>query len=290
MLAALISVPLLILSLILFYLSYQGFIPFELKWISVIPFMLGVGTFVIRDGINEWWYSKHPPKLSPKERSILTRFFPYYKALNDQLKQEFEDRLTVFSLQKKFQMRFLEKIPGDLQLLVCATGIQLTMGLPRDKEFLPNLGMIVLFPQKFITPEINTQLHHVEVNKDIYDCLLLSIDYFTKGLRQPQNFYNSGLHGMAKAFRLQKNISETLPYKGSKEELLVQLHHLRQFKIGYQFQYTGLGEMEIFEMATELFFTYPDHFQKTLPEVYHYLQSHYQQDPSNRANPRLKPL
>ena len=159
-------------------------------------------------------------------------------------------------MQKSFQMRLLKKVPGDLQLLVCATGIQLTMGEPYQKEFLKNLGMVVLFPKEFITPDINTQLHHVEVNRDVFDCLLLSIDYFSKGLKNPQNYYNSGIHGMAKILKLERGIHDhDIPYDGDPKELLVHLHH-RDFKIVITL-YTGLGQMEVFEMATNIFLLAP---------------------------------
>lgn len=288
MLAALISIPCIILGIALLAISYLGYIDNNLKWISVIPLTIGLAVFIVRHGLNEWWYTKHPPKLSDKERNILARFFPYYLALNVQLKKEFEDRLSIFRLQKNFQMRLLEKIPGDLQLLICATGIQITMGMPRRKEFLKNLGMIVLFPKEFITPDINTQLHHVEVNKDVFDCLLLSINFFTKGLGDPEHYYHSGLHGMAKAFKMEQGIRDSdMPYhgEGGQKELLIKLHFLREFKIGYQFQYTGLPTMEIFEMASEHFFVYPDRLKKTLPEVYDYLMDVYHQDPLNASNP-----
>ena len=291
MLAALIAIPNLILSLVLFFLAYNETLPDSLKWIGVVPLAIGVGSFIIRHGLNEWWYAKHPPGLSEKEKNILAMFFPYYRELNIRLKTEFENRLSIFRMQKSFQMRLLKKVPGDLQLLVCATGIQLTMGESYQKEFLKNLGMVVLFPKEFITPDINTQLHHVEVNRDVFDCLLLSIDYFSKGLKNPQNYYNSGIHGMAKILKLERGIHDhDIPYDGDPKELLVHLHHVRDFKIGYQFLYTGLGQMEVFEMASEHFFTCPNTLKEQLPNVYDYLMDIYQQDPSNVRNPIIQDI
>ncbi len=287
MLAGIIAIPSIILGLVLFAMAYNNYLlPYHLKWIGVIPFSIGVGAYIIRHGLNEWWYNKFPPGLSDKEKNILARYFPYYRQLNVRLKKDFEQRLSIFRLQKQFQMRLLEKIPGDLQLLVCATGIQLTMGLPKQKEYLKNLGMVVLFPKEFITPDINTQLHHVEVNHDVFDCLLLSINYFSKGITNAEFYYNSGLHGMAKIFKIENKISDNdIPFDGDMKELLVKLHHIRDFKIGYQFEYTGLPGMEVFEMATEHFFMMPKTMKEQLPSVYQYLMDVYQQDPANVGNP-----
>lgn len=288
MFAALLFFPTLLLAIVLFVGSYTRLLPFGSIWISVIPFAAAIGIFVVRSGLNEWWYSRYPPGLSDKERDILARYFPYYRQLTVRLKKEFEQRVSVFRLQKQFQMRLLKKIPGDLQLLVAATGVQVTMGIQNEREFLDNLGMIVLFPKEFITPDINDQLHHVEVNTDVHDCLLLSIDYFTKGIRQSAFYYHSGLHGMAKVYKYKYgHTDDEIPCEDPKE-LLVHLHHLRDFKIGYQFLYTGLPTMELFEMGTEHFFQIPGLMKEKLPEVYNYFMNVYHQDPANAKNPVIQ--
>lgn len=289
MFAGLIFIPSFILAITLFLLSYNKILlPFSLIWLAVIPFAIGLGAYIVRNGLNEWWYVRNPPGLSDVEKDILARFFPYYRKLNVQYKKKFENRLSVFRLQKQFQMRILEKIPGDLQLLVSATAIQLTMGMEDEKEILDNLGMVVLFPKEFITPDINTQLHYVEFNADTFSCLLIAINFFTKGIRDPERYYNSGLHGMAKAFKIKHGYSDDqIPFP-DKKELLVKLHHLREFEIGYQFLYTGLPAMELFEMCTEHFFQMPARMQEYLPEVYRYFMDIYHQDPSNASNPIIQ--
>lgn len=289
MFAGLLFIPAFIIAAILFGMAYSNFlIPIKYIWISVFPFAFGVGTYIIKNGLNEWWYTKYPPGLSAFEKNILVQFFPYYRRLNLHNKKIFENRLSVFRIQKQFQMRLLDKVPGDMQLLLCATGIQITMGLENKKEQLDKLGMIVLFPKNFITPKINTQLHYVEVDIDIFSCLLISIDMFAKGLQDAEHYYNSGIHGMAKVFKVNYNYTdEDIPYE-DKKELLVKLHHLRGFEIGYQFIYTGLPNMELFEMCTEHFFQAPIAFQRELPEIYAYFMNIYQQDPTNELSPIIQ--
>ncbi|BDS15004.1 M90 metallopeptidase family protein [Aureispira anguillae] len=289
MFAGLIYIPFLLLAGIFFLMAYSNYIiPFSLLWIGIIPFTIAVGAYIIRNGLNEWWYTRHPPGLSDMEKNILARFFPYYRQLSLRHKKKFEDRVSVFRLQKQFQMRLLEKIPGDLQLLLSATAIQLSMGIEGQKEFLSDLGMIVFFPKEFITPDINTQLHHVELNTDIFNCLLIGIEFFVQGLKDPENYYHSGLHGMAKAFKIEHGYSDDdIPYP-DKKELLVKLHHLREFKIGYQFLYTGLPNLEVFEMCTEHFFQIPNKMQEHLPEVYRYFMDIYHQDPANENSPIIQ--
>ena len=60
-------------------------------------------------------------------------------------------------------MRLL-KSTRDLQLLVCATELA---NYKNTRRIFKKSGMVVLFPKEFITPDINTQLHHVEVNRHL---------------------------------------------------------------------------------------------------------------------------
>jgi Mlc titration factor MtfA (ptsG expression regulator) len=289
MLPALIIIPSFILTAILGLLAWYEVLPNEWKWIVVIPLAIGTGAFVVRRGLMEWWYAKYPPQLDDLERGILSRFMPYYTALDPQLKKEFEQRLALFRLQKVFQMRGADNLPGDIQLLVAATAIQLTLGLSFEKELFPRLGTIILFPKTFITPNINQQLHAVEFNEDkaYFDSLFLAVNTFVTGLKNPKQYYNMGLYGFAKALRHERGWdTAALPYP--QKELLASLHVLRNFPIGYIFQYTGLYDFEPLELAIEHFFTHPKQMQEELPQVYRHLMNLLMQDPCNAKNPVIQ--
>lgn len=282
-----LSTIIVLMSLVTTAVIYL-FLPIDAKWWCVVPLAAGTGAFVIRKGINEWWYTKFPPTLAKKEKEILNKFLPYYKHLGAEHKAKFEQRVAVFRVQKEYRMRALDKVPGDIQLLMSAVGIQLTMGLPDKQEFYPELGVVVMYPKTFITPDYNEQLHAVEFNKDVYDCLLMAINMFVHGITKPNNYYNVGIHGFAKAWKAHNDIKDSdIPYKNEKE-LLVKLHKVRGFKLGYQFQYTALPTMEVFEMCVEHFFEAPQKMQEVLPRVYASLMNMFMQDPANRSNPVIQ--
>ena len=286
-LAGLIVLPSFILTLVTFYYLYSYSTP-EYYWLVCIPLAIAISSFIIRRGIDEWWYSRRPPRLTEFERNILIKHFPYYAGLPEAAKIEFEKRVFVFRLQKEFQMRGKEKIPGDVHLLVCATAIQLTMGFPYRKEFYPRLGMVVMFLRTFITPEINFQHHAVELNQDLYNCLLLSIETFISGLQKPSSFYNVALYGFAKAWKIEEGITEESMPIENRNELLLKLHIMRGFELGYVFKYTALSDMEVFEMCTEHFFLFPEQMEQELPEIYNYLMNVFKQDPANKESPIIQ--
>jgi Mlc titration factor MtfA (ptsG expression regulator) len=283
---ALIVIPCAIASIILGYMAFANLL-LGVEWIFAIPLIIGIGTFLMRRPIYEWWISKHPAGLSAKEIDILARHFPYYKRLGAEHKVEFEKRVSVFRDQKKFQMRGAEKVPGDIQLLLSASAIQFTMGFPYQGEFFSKVGAIIMFPRTFITPEMHHQLHAVEVNREQYDCLIIAVNMFVKGLQKPQEYYDSALYGFAKLFKLENNIDDA-DIPGKAQTLIEELHVMRGFSADYIFKYTGLRDYELFEMCTEHFFAIPQTLQEKLPQVYEYLVGVFKQDPLNYTSPAVQ--
>ena len=68
---------------------------------------------------------------------------------------------------------------------------------------------------------------------------------------------------------------------GNRTELLAKLHLMRGVDFSFIFQYTALGDMEVFEMCVEHFFAFPVQMQAELPEMYQYLANLFKQDPAN---------
>ena len=288
MLAALIIIPCFIATVLMTWMIWNDYIVDAYKWTIVFPLALGTGAFVIRRGLQEWWYSKRPPGLAQPEKDILDRFSTYYRQLDPENKKRFEQRVALFRIQKVFQMRGADKIPGDVQLLMAASAVQLTFGLPQGKELLPKLGTIVMFPQTFITPDYNERLHAIELNQDpkAFNCLILAINMFIGGLQDPTQYYNTGIYGFAQALRLELGIQDQDIPGDDHKILLTKLHVLRHnFPIAYIFFYLGEDKFEIFELCVEFFFTLPEVMRRELPEVYAYLMKILNQDPANAGSP-----
>lgn len=294
MFVAAIVIPSFLLTLIMGGLVWYDYIPDAWKWTLVFPLAILVGTFVIRRGLQEWWHTKKPPKLADVEKDILERFFPYYRQLNAEYKREFEGRVALFRLQKVFQMRGAPKIPGDIQLLVSASAVQVSFGFPRGKELFLRLATIVLYPKTFITPEINEEMHAVELHEDKktnFDCLLLSINMFVGGLQAPNTYYNTGVYGFALALKSELGIKdEDIVHEDEFMVFLTKLHVLRDFPVAYIFMYTGLEKFDVFELCVEFFFSMPQVLFDELPATYNYLTRVLNQDPLNAGSPVVEPV
>lgn len=287
---AIILIPSFLAAFTLGYLALYGLIP-GYEWTVIIPISTGVGVYMMKRGIYEWWLSKYPVGLSKFEIEILSNHFPYYNRLGAEHKIEFEKRINIFREQKKFQMQGATKIPGDIQLLLSASAISMTMGFPFQKEFFKKLAVIIMYPKTFITPSLRNQFHVYEVNNDKeYDCLIIAINMFVEGLKDPKEYYDSALLGFAKLFKSEFQIKdESIPYE-NKEQFITDILKIRGFLPDYIFKYTGIQTYEIFEMCSELFFLKPSVLKEKYPKVYEFYVNTYQQDPLSYNTPDIQTL
>jgi Mlc titration factor MtfA (ptsG expression regulator) len=278
--AYLIIVPLALIASFSFFWVDEELYPQLKVWGVAAPLMLGAGLFMIRDLINEKWLERFPRRVSESTRELFLRFLPYYAGLDEPAKIRFEQRFTNFFVQKDFQVHGPDEVPGDLRALISATAVQVTMGL--DDYIYPELGVVVLFQNPFITPDLPTVPHALELKREDHDTAILSMDGFAKGLTRPGEYYHIGLHLFAKALQWHLGISDQDVPRGdcaSEADFVRALEELRGFREGYLSTLTGLGDPEIFPRCTEHFFMVPHKLRERFPAVYDYLCDILHQNP-----------
>lgn len=276
--------PLFVVTLLCLFL-----LPESDKWMVAFPLVLGTTVFMLRHAIEDWWRRKNPSRLDKMERNILDNFFPYYRALQPSLKVDFEQRLKDFRSEKQFQMRGAKTLPGDIQLLISATAIQLSFGQPWQKEFYPNLGMIILYLKTFITPNFNDKLHAIEVNFDKkgYDSVLFSVNMFIEGLKSVK-YYNTGLLGFATLWLDEQNL-KLADFNTTEEELQDKLPSVRGLTWDFLTEYTATASSKyLLPALMECFFQRPNALRQQLPEVFEALKTHLGQDTTRIDDPVLR--
>lgn len=281
MLSIFIILPMFVATLLCLW-----FLPDSDKWMVAFPLVLGTGAFMLRHAIDDWWRRRNPSRLDKMERNILSNFFPYYRALTPPLKIEFEQRVQDFNREKQFQTRGAKTLAGDIQLLLSATAVQLTFGQPRKREFYSNLGMIILYPKTFITPDFNEKLHAVEVNFDEkgYDSLFLAINMFAEGLKSV-SYYQVALLGFARIWLHEKGYTEA-DFKTSKEEIAENLPLIRGLDWPFLEEYTAISTEEYHLAALlECFFQRPNQLAQALPGVFDALCERLAQNPTEIDHP-----
>jgi hypothetical protein len=93
-----------------------------------------------------------------------------------------------------------------------------------------------------------------------YDCVVLSMDAYVKGLKEPLNYYNIALHAFACSLQKELGIKDEEFYHefyGSRDEFMTLLTNVRGFRLGYLPAISGKEDFDLFPVCVEHFFSVP---------------------------------
>ena len=215
-------------------------------------------------------------------KEILQKYFRYYQRLSVDNKAKFERRVAQFIYGKRFIPRQVPEVTIEAKVLIAASAVQLTFGLPND--YLRFFRRILVYPNDYYS-SITKRYHKGEVNPR-FGMIVLSWQSFIDGYIQSNDSKNLGLHEMAHALRLEQMIrsQEFPPFD---EDLLQQFddyaHRIctdPSFASQTFFRpYACTNEHEFFSVAIENFFERPEQFKEEMPDLYSIVSRLLNQDP-----------
>ncbi|HYG20752.1 MAG TPA: zinc-dependent peptidase [Ohtaekwangia sp.] len=219
-------------------------------------------------------------------RDILQKYFRYYQQLSPPDKAKFERKLTTFIYAKRFIPRNIDVVTIEMKVLIAATAVQLTFGLPH--VYLQHFTKILVYPDDYYS-SITKRFHKGEVNPR-FGIIVLSWQSFINGYIHPNDAVNLGLHEMAHALRLE-NLIRNEAYNFFDAALLEQLDihasricaRMPRETDSFFRPYACTNEHEFFSVAVENFFERPQQFKDEIPEVYDILSRLLRQDPLRLA-------
>src|SRR5690606_35104306 len=215
-------------------------------------------------------------------RQILLKYFPYYGKLSAADRKKFEKKTMKFIYGKRFIPRGVPEVTIEAKVLISASAVQLTFGLP-DVTF-AHFNKILVYPNDYYS-SITKRYHKGEVNPR-FGIIVLSWQSFIDGYINTHDHFNLGLHEMAHALRLE-NIIRNDEYNCFDNALMDELD-----KYAYTFcnspdtqhrefirPYACTDTHEFFSVAVENFFERPRALRETLPDLYRILSRLLNQDP-----------
>lgn len=250
---------------------------------------VGFGVFFLFTGLIGlvFWYIKNgrgPAMLpiKPAYKKILQRSCQYYQQLSAEQKPVFERKVQHFILLKRFIPRQMRYVTPEMKVLIAATAVQLTFGLPGI--YLRHFRKILVYPDTYYST-ISKKYHKGEVNPS-WGIIVLSWRNFVEGYVNPGDSINLGLHEMAHALRLE-NMIRNAEYGFLNEQLMqrweaLSLSELRKIRKGESHifrDYAGADDEEFFAIAVENFFERPRDFWSHMPELYRLMCQLLNQDP-----------
>jgi Mlc titration factor MtfA (ptsG expression regulator) len=215
---------------------------------------------------------------------ILQQYFPYYGALNDQLKHRFLKRVKQFIKQKTFIIRSNEAFK-EMPVLVSAAAIQIIFGL--DRYLLPFFTYIQIYTQEYFAENaLRVLAGHVKSNM-----ITLAWNHFLKGFKEMDGS-NVGLHEMAHALYYQHLIADVYKHKPfviNYEEVMQQgaetYKECRHLSNRLYSDYAFTDMQEFWAKSLEIFFENPTEMQHLYPALYKELCSLLKQDPRDALDP-----
>jgi MtfA peptidase len=214
-------------------------------------------------------------------KAILEKYFTYYQKLDEANKKVFERKVATFVRSKQFIPRNIDQVTIEAKVLIAASAVQLTFGLPNI--YLQHFDKILVYPDDYYS-SITKRFHKGEVNP-MFGIIVLSWQSFVDGYIYPTDSINLGLHEMAHALRLE-NIIRNEEYQFFDDNVLKRFDEFGNRvcfhpdeNVSFFRPYACTNPHEFFSVAVENFFERPEAFKNHLPELYNILCQLLHQDP-----------
>lgn len=274
----------LAISLILLTLAVAGIILYTdpNNMIYVVPLVIVlVALYFLQPAIDWWWYQRYPPDVDAPVRKIYETQLPYYQRLSEENRQKFRTRAALYMEANDFRPQVMETVPEDVKAIVAANIVQLTFAKKEEHFRMSEFERIVLYPGVFPTPQHQDKFHASEIFQED-GVLLFAMDHLMPGTLKSNQFFNIGIYEYAKVFRLS---FPTYNYPSLKEELWTDFEKISRFPRKKVEAFVGLENLDLWGVAVTLFFSFPDQFKATLPELNQVLVNIFNQNPGEKGSP-----
>jgi len=220
--------------------------------------------------------------LPPLERRV-----PFFRDLEDPLRERFLTQLQVFAWEKDFIGAGGLEIDDEVRAVVSAAAVRLVLHL--DLSFYDRLTEIVVYPEAFRRPG---EEQWILGEAHTWGTVVLSWQSVLSGLANQEDGHDTASHEFAHvldratgAFDGTPELRARAHYRPwgqvmSRNYLALRRGARRARKVLRQ--YAATNEAEFFAVATETFFEKPDQMREQTPDLYAELERFYGCDPAAR--------
>lgn len=213
-----------------------------------------------------------------KLRTFLQLHFPFFARIWPRSQHRFLQRMYFMLKDKHFAGRDGLQVHDVMILLICATLVQLTLGIEKYK--MPRFRRFVLFPDVFYSRLFDRNVKGLTVYHS--GLVALSWPHAFEGHQIPDDKINLILHELAHALYLDYfgHRSERYGFSSWKEQAIPVFEKMQA--IGnhpFLRDYAASNLNEFWAVCVEHFFEAPEAFRQQLPELYEAMRSILRQDP-----------
>jgi len=221
--------------------------------------------------------------MAEAQRRELRERVGYYRRLDAQEKQRFEDDVRIFLNEQRITGAGEHQVEETTRLLIAASAAMLTNGTP-DFEW-PNLRDIVVYPRAFDDEYHLSEEARVAGQVHQQGPIIFSARDLRLGFRREEG-HNVGIHELAHVLDMQDGHADGVPvdadFTADAPWVTVvtdRLQRLRKGRPSPLRDYGAINEAELFAVAVETFFEKPVELARRDPELFELLKNYFQQDP-----------
>lgn len=267
-----LSLPLILILAAMLYNGWSS--GNQLSIYLIIPVALLVALYTFHGVIDHWWLTKFPVPFDPKLKDWLTKYFPPYVVLDDELKKKFEFRLGLYLNGRLFQSvgKEMRDVPEDIKCMVAAHAVNMTLGI--DDYLIGDTDRIFLYKHPFPTPKFPF-LHNVETDTED-GVIILSLEQLVNAIIRPDLYYNTAYHAYAEAIMFVNNKTE---FPSFPEQTWSDIQNISGWNNETICRQTGFQSVPLQTVHSTIFFTMPQKYKMILPEYYDRLSLAFNRKP-----------
>jgi hypothetical protein len=229
----------------------------------IIPFVIGLAVVhMLSPQIDWWWYRRYPPELPARLRQFLVQRYGYYQRLSLADKERFRKRMALYMFAREFLPMGMEHFPVDVQGMIAATAVQLTMA--REDYLLSPFERIVLYKHPFPSPQYPDRWHASEVYFPD-GVLMFSAEQLVPSFLEPVRYFPLLVYEYARVVRSVDGGRAWPEWTTADWPVLEEVGGYRRTDIEH---WIGLPEPDLSAVAVVVYFVRPERFRAAYPAAY----------------------
>lgn len=258
-LSKILAFPAVLALIIILFLQYNEGYDMGL-WFAVPIFILVV-LYISYEEIDHWYLRRNPIKLDPEVIKLLNQYIPFYRALDEEGKEKYHNRLSQYITGRSFKSvgsSEMKSVPYDIRAMIATNAVQLAFY--QDDYLIGDFDRIFIYKHPFGSPSYKF-LHTVETEAQD-GVIIYSLEHLIPGITNPELYYNIGMHGYLDAFIKANPTAPFPPRLGADWFDILAISGLPKKQI---LSTIGFDSADLLVVLGTCYFTYPQAFEKRLP-------------------------
>lgn len=245
------------------YLAYNQYVlDIDMGYWLLMPIFVLVILAVSYPYIDYYYHKKYPIPLDKEIIQWLQKYSKFYQELSPADKEKYNYRMSLYLEAREFKSVGSEHkdMPEDIKAIIASNAIQVNF---HKKDFLVgDFDRIFVYKHPFPSPK-HQFLHSVETQGED-GVIIYSLEHLIPGMINPETYYNIGMHAYVDAFtkaypkaefpwNLNADWNDVEKISGLKKENIMST--------------LGYDSVDMFVVLGTCYFTYPEAFQKQLPQL-----------------------